>query len=120
MFHRTSLSLVSITIFIVAVLAMVLSLWWRAPARIAAVFRTIGLATYPLYLLHDLVGVILIRALTELGCGRFVALIGAIAFALGASLLIAIRIEPFVREWLRRILDRLRETASREVVLERG
>lgn len=107
MFYRTALSMVSITIFLVALAAMVLSLWWRAPARLARTFRMIGIATYPLYLVHDQVGVVALRVLSDIGCGQFVALAGAIAIVIGASLVIAIKIEPPVRERVRRILDGL-------------
>lgn len=68
---------------------------WRLFGRWANTIRYIGLATYPLYLLHDVLGSVLMSVLR----GSTVWLIMAVM--IGLSFIVAIYAEPPVQKWLR-------------------
>ena len=76
----------------------------RSPARQAALKR-IGLMTYPLFLIHSVVGAAVIRMLTQAGVDPFVAL----GLSMGAMLLLAYVIcataEVGIRNILRGVLN---------------
>ncbi|SOR32162.1 protein of unknown function [Methylorubrum extorquens] len=57
-------------------------------------FRDLGLATYPLYLLHTFVGALAMRYLAVYGLPPAASLTGGILTAVAASLLVSQRIEP--------------------------
>ena len=67
--------------------------------------RTIGLATYPLYLIHDTFGTLILRYVLDLGAGRYEALSVAIAACVGASLAIAPVLEPPLQTVVKRVFD---------------
>lgn len=71
------------------------------PARVARHVRTIGLATYPLYLVHNAVGQYVERYSVAL-IGRWPCLILAIAVSVALSLGI-VKVEPRVRGVLQRL-----------------
>ncbi len=81
------------------------------------VLRTIGLMTYPLYLLHDVVGSAVLRSSGVVG--RVAALVAAIGVALALSY-VAVRMEPVLRRPLRRVLDRLAGVAWRVTAVAFG
>jgi len=91
-------------IWLTAVAFITLSLGWRSEiarvvraARIGGLLRTIGLATYPLYLTHIHVAGLAITLALAVGIGLMPALaLGAVLCVL-ASALIAVLIEPQVR-----------------------
>jgi peptidoglycan/LPS O-acetylase OafA/YrhL len=63
--------------------------------------RRIGLMTYPLYLIHQVIGCMLLGVLASAGVNRFAALILAIALLLALSNLICSLLEPPLRATLR-------------------
>ncbi|MBA9071015.1 peptidoglycan/LPS O-acetylase OafA/YrhL [Methylobacterium sp. RAS18] len=67
-------------------------------------FRDLGLATYPLYLLHTFVGALAMRFLAVYGLPPAASLTGGILTAVAASLLVSQRIEPPLRAGLGRAL----------------
>ncbi|HEX8306817.1 MAG TPA: acyltransferase [Allosphingosinicella sp.] len=71
---------------------------WSGP------IRTIGLATFPLYLLHNQIGRAAMHA--TLGLGAFAALGLALALVLALSFLVTTAVEPKVRSALNRALPR--------------
>lgn len=75
-------------------------------SRFDAVLRPLGLATYPLYLLHNVVGAALIRLAVDAGVHRFAALALAMAAVLLLSFAIALWAEPKVRRGLDTALTR--------------
>jgi peptidoglycan/LPS O-acetylase OafA/YrhL len=74
-------------------------------ARGARVIRTIGLATYPLYLLHTFVGVLAMRAALAIGLSPSASLVGGMLTSGIAAVVVATCIEPVLREKLGRIVD---------------
>lgn len=97
-------------VFLLAVAAMVASLLWKQ--RIAAalgarggkVLRTLGLITYPLYLLHFHVGGLIGTAALRAGVPvAAAAALGVIASIL-AAWFIAVQLEPPLQRVIRRIL----------------
>lgn len=70
----------------------------------APAIRLTGLATYPLYLLHNTVGPALIRLLVSLGTDAYLALTLALSGVIAMSYLVAAAIEPAVRRGVERAL----------------
>lgn len=91
-------------IWLAAVALIALSLGWKSEIarlvraiRIGGLLRTIGLATYPLYLTHIHVAGLAITVALALGVSLVPALVVATALCVLASALIAVVIEPQVR-----------------------
>jgi peptidoglycan/LPS O-acetylase OafA/YrhL len=63
--------------------------------------RNMGLATYPLYLLHDLVGAALMKNLAIIGVPDGAGLAIALIVVSAAAYLIAVYLEPIIRAGLR-------------------
>ncbi|MBO9624190.1 MAG: acyltransferase [Sphingomonas sp.] len=100
---------VPLTIFLVgmAVLASTRTLQPRLERIIApSTARTIGVATYPLYLIHYQVGAALTAAFVALGIATGVAVALTIASVLGLTACIATCLEPPVRSILRGAFQR--------------
>jgi peptidoglycan/LPS O-acetylase OafA/YrhL len=72
------------------------------PVRLA---RNVGMATYPLYLLHDVTGAALLNLFSKMGLNRWLALALALGLAIAASMSIALWFEPILRRTLGRLLD---------------
>ena len=87
-------------VFVVAIAFIALSLRLRTPRRVTRVFRVLGLATYPFYLLHDVTGAAIVRVLLDAGFGRWEALGASLAIVFAASVLISQRVEPAIRSAL--------------------
>jgi len=68
------------------------------------VLRILGLATFPLYLLHFKIGVLLARRLVLWGVPPFFALLATISILVALAILIAAQLEPRVRALLKRAL----------------
>jgi len=91
-------------IWLSAVALITLSLGWRSEiarlvraARLGGLLRTIGLATYPLYLIHIHVAGLAITLALAVGIGLMPALaLGAVLSVLAAAV-IAVLVEPQVR-----------------------
>jgi peptidoglycan/LPS O-acetylase OafA/YrhL len=75
---------------------------WQLLGRWSAQVRVLGLATFPLYLLHDEIGSGIMRVLHGIGAPAALAI--ALATVLGLSFLVTLVLEPKVRELLRRAL----------------
>ncbi|MET0182063.1 MAG: acyltransferase [Caulobacterales bacterium] len=71
------------------------------------IVRNMGLATYPLYLIHVIWGSFLIRVLKDAGASLPVAIIGGMALIIGVSFLIARHVEPPLQRWLRSGITRI-------------
>jgi peptidoglycan/LPS O-acetylase OafA/YrhL len=76
-----------------------------APAKLR-VLRSIGLATYPLYLLHFALGVWTLRLLTSSGFAALPSFVAVIACLCALSLVITIYGEPALRGFIRAALNR--------------
>ena len=81
----------------------------RLAGRAAPVVALIGLATYPLYLVHDIVGAATMRELALAGVPRFVAL-GAAMLAMVA---LALAVTCFPERWLRTLIARVPAVGTR-------
>jgi peptidoglycan/LPS O-acetylase OafA/YrhL len=120
-FDLGNVQLVPILIWVAGVLAIWCSLifdsiWSRflRPNWMRAV-RLLGLSTYPLYLLHDVVGASALRVLGSAGAGRFEALFLACTAMIAASLWISARPEPQLRAILSRAVSWGSDTHRQEV-----
>lgn len=71
---------------------------------LAARFRRLGLATYPLYLLHTSIGALAMRFLSGLGLPPAFCLTGGFAAAITAALLVSRFVESPLRASLRRAI----------------
>jgi peptidoglycan/LPS O-acetylase OafA/YrhL len=72
---------------------------------IAVGARILGLTTYPLYLLHDIVGAALIGWLIRSGIGQYTALALSVSTVMLLAGLIATIVEPAVQNWLKSLID---------------
>jgi peptidoglycan/LPS O-acetylase OafA/YrhL len=81
---------------------------WLAQRIDGATARSIGLMTYPLYLLHQDVGAVAIGALQRIGAPGWVAVALTVALMLAAAWTIAAWMEPMLREALGRVIPRRR------------
>jgi peptidoglycan/LPS O-acetylase OafA/YrhL len=77
-------------------------------ARRLPALRMLGLMTYPLYLLHIVVGAALLGRLAARGVPQDLALVLVLLAALAASYVIAAHLEPPLQRWTRELLCRLR------------
>lgn len=77
---------------------------FRPSARVAFAFRAAGLVTYPLYLIHECVGGALLHVFTQGGMARGVAIGCALLGCAAVAYLIALVLEPALRERLRALL----------------
>ena len=105
-FHSANSEAIPIDIFFIAMIAMVASLSWNASAQTARAFHLAGLMTYPLYLIHDNFGAVLLRTLVDFGFNRFVALGITVLLCLVSSFIVAAVLEPPIQELLRKIFNR--------------
>lgn len=94
--------LLALGIIILSVLAN--PVFVKAPAWISTTLRRMGLMTYPLYLLHQNVGLALIGQLTKTGIHPYIALGIGISFALSASWAISVYLEPRVQKGMKTFL----------------
>lgn len=68
--------------------------------------RTLGLTTYPLYLLHHMLGLALAEELAALGLSRWPTLVVTISAMFALAVFVALVLEPPVAAVLRRLIDR--------------
>lgn len=103
--------LAPLTVFLAAMTALVASVVWNERLiaalgrRGAGFMRTVGLATYPFYLLHNVSGPLLLRCLVDAGLPRIPALIATVAAVMALSLLVTRTAEPRLRRLLARALS---------------
>jgi peptidoglycan/LPS O-acetylase OafA/YrhL len=105
-FQSSESDFVPITIFLLAFVAILASLRWRANEATARRLRVAGLATYPLYLIHDVIGSAVIRLSAGFGFNRYPALVVAVTLCIGASWLVAAVLEQPLRRLLGAAFDR--------------
>lgn len=74
------------------------------PATLAGI-RLCGMATYPLYLLHDIIGAAVLRTLVLQDIDRFVALTYTFALMIALSLAVTLAVEPPFRKAFSRVID---------------
>ena len=99
---------VPIIIFFAAMGAAITSLYWNARPGPARALRVVGLATYPLYLIHDYCGAAVLQMIGgRLGINRLLSLGITIVLCVTASILIATIAEPLVRKQLRLFLEKV-------------
>lgn len=91
--------------YVIAMVLVTISLWreltWSG-------WRKIGLATYPLYLIHNAVGGAIIGALYGLGMPFFACAILTLLLAIVFSCFVALHLEPLLRAAFDRIPDMFR------------
>lgn len=75
----------------------------------SVMIRRMGVATYPLYLLHQLVGSALMLALFDVGVPQLVCLATSMIAMVFAAAIISMYLEPAVASLIRQPLDHLRE-----------
>lgn len=91
-----------------AIVAMIAMVGWRGAKvgqRMQALLRRIGLMTYPLYLVHQVLGCLLLGVLASLGASRWIAFAASVLIVLTLSLIISTGIEPALRRGLARAID---------------
>ncbi len=72
-----------------------------------------GKATYPLYLVHGILGATVMGWLLDLRIPPYVALVAGVSFVLSVAIVVALFAEPLVREPLRMALDATERAAAR-------
>lgn len=92
---------------------------WAPSARAGATMRTLGLLTYPFYLLHEVVGGAVVHAATDHDLDRPASLLLATAAALAIAWLVAAFAEPTLRDFLIRAVRWARSTSTRLVADKR-
>ena len=112
--------LVPIFVFCASVAMIAASIRWnnsvhRLVGRRAACIRTVGLMTYPLYLLHQPFGVLLTAWWLRRGIPAPLALMLAISVVLAMSLIVVTKLEPLLRRRIRPILDAATAHVDRRV-----
>jgi peptidoglycan/LPS O-acetylase OafA/YrhL len=83
-----------------------------SPKVISAISR-LGLATYPLYLVHDLVGATLLGIMVKFGISRYAALIATEVLLIAACMTIILAAEERLRQAIRLISTRFTEVRLR-------
>lgn len=100
--------LVPYIVFLVGVTAIVISVAAHRltlGARTLAVLRALGIATYPLYLIHQLVGAAVLDSFLHAGLGPRLSGVLAMATSIAAAILIAKYGEPPIRRVIRHAFD---------------
>ncbi|WP_161981580.1 acyltransferase family protein [Aurantiacibacter suaedae] len=97
----------------VAVLAMI---WGTAPGRqlprAAAWLTGLGAISYALYLIHQMIGYVVLAQLEAAGLGAWAALLLTVAVALALASVLTWAIEKPAAHWLGRVLPRLGERTA--------
>jgi len=96
------------SIYVIALLLIFLSmrLTFDKANRVGYAIRTMGLATYPLYLIHQIVGAAIMSWVLKHGGSKYAALGAAIAICLAGCVFIVMLLEPPLRNVLRKGFDR--------------
>lgn len=84
----------------------------RGSGRMQGIARQLGLASYPLYLFHNIAGAFLFGLLLAAGIGAYPALIFAIGLCLVVSVGFALWLEPSLRRGLAERVDLLRSSLA--------
>ena len=81
---------------------------WRASQSLVSLLRVLGLMTYPLYLLHQNIGAVMMGHMRRLGVEPVPALLLASAAVLLLSWLVVRFGEPVLKRWLGGTMDLMR------------
>jgi len=114
--HNAAPRHMALLIWLVAIVAMVLSVRFNGVlTRLlsARMTRTLGLATYPFYLIHGPIGEALIHAMADQGITRWPALVLAILIMCLASIAISLVLEPPIGRFLLAVARGLRSGWAR-------
>lgn len=96
--------IVALFIFSTAMIMMVFSLSMQKwiienlPQRFLRMVRQVGLATYPLYLIHNVVGATLLRWIVSIGATETVSLWISVAFCVSLAFVISSFAEPIIKK----------------------
>jgi peptidoglycan/LPS O-acetylase OafA/YrhL len=103
------LAIVPQLVLVLALLLVFVSIRYpsKGDSRFAQWMRIVGLATYPLYLFHMIVGAAIMRIVAVHGGSRWLALAVAVGICIGGSLVIANLLEPPIRARLGRWMEGL-------------
>lgn len=91
---------------------------WRTTkdgGKWSSFLRQVGLMTYPFYLLHNVLGVGMLRVLIEIGVERWTALALVIVWIIGFSWGVSTMFEPYVRAALKRVIESVDRRFLREL-----
>ena len=100
-------------LWILFIVLIALAIRWQSTFNVLTkplhvTFAILGLATYPLYLVHKTLGGLVNRTLYDGGIGAEIALMAAISISLAIAITVATVAEPVTRRILRIIVGRLR------------
>jgi peptidoglycan/LPS O-acetylase OafA/YrhL len=97
-------------LFLLAFAAMLASLYWNAafPARLRRASRVLGLMTYPFYLVHEILGGLVVFLMLRAGAPPLHAVAGAVALVGVFAYVVSNRIEPVFRREIVDLLERAR------------
>lgn len=93
----------AIVMWLLSLIAIGLSIFYRDRIPSASWIRTMGLMTYPLYLIHNVVGAAFIRLIS--GIGQVPAVLITIGAAIFLSWVITTTLEQWGQNAIRRLLD---------------
>jgi peptidoglycan/LPS O-acetylase OafA/YrhL len=82
--------------------------WHRLPLAVRNAIRTAGMMTFPLYLLHQVIGGAIMGSLVLAGWSRWSALVATLALVLAASWVVAQHLEPVLQRITRQALQQVR------------
>lgn len=71
--------------------------WHKLPGAVREAIRTAGMMTFPLYLLHQVIGGAIMGTLVLAGWNRWSALAATLALVLAASWVVAKHLEPVLQ-----------------------
>jgi peptidoglycan/LPS O-acetylase OafA/YrhL len=99
-----------VVLWLASVGLLALSLWlhrtgWGS-VRLNGIARRAGLATYPLYLVHNIAGAFVLGLMLRAGVPPSAALVIAVALCVAVSFGFCEAVEPALRRWLDRTLLR--------------
>lgn len=103
---------VPVVVWLAAVVGVYLSAKYDRPISahagpgFLAAARGLGLATYPLYLVHGEVGILMLGGFASVGVNRYVALSMTMVFLVALSVVITFTAEKSIRAYLSGLLER--------------
>ena len=98
--------ILAICVWLFSLGLMLASIYWRDHIKPAGWIRTLGLMTYPLYLVHNLLGMEIIKRIV--GIGPVLAVCVTMAMSIALSWLITVTLEKWIQRSFRHILDEQR------------
>jgi exopolysaccharide production protein ExoZ len=90
--------------------------WFSRHSGLSSLMRTLGLLTYPLYLLHANIGAVIVGRLVNLG----VAVLPAIGMASASVILLSYLVVAYLEPWLRRLVARSMDLFRNRILAGQG